>query len=86
MSKKPSNRDREVSFLRAYLLELGVFLGFCLISMVGISYYFKYHPLSLFGVNKAGVFSDSVKTNKLPPNKLEEEPEFAFYTILTTPP
>ena len=86
MSKKPSRSESYVLFLRAYLLELSIFLGFCLVSMVGISYYFKCHPLQLPGQLKNSPFSDQARSgSKLQLGQYEEEPEFEFYALLTMP-
>lgn len=80
MFKNTSKRKSHLPFLRLYFLEFVIFLSFCLLSMVGIFYYFKHHPQIFSEQNKKvlAVNEGSLKSQVV----LENEPEFEFYSLL----
>lgn len=80
MFKNPSRRNAYLPFFRLYFLELIIFLGFCLVSMVGIFYYFKHNPLTLSDSGKK--MSTANKAHDSSEIDQDQEPEFEFYSLL----
>lgn len=82
MFKKTSQKTKYFSFFRVYFLEFGIFLGLLTISMMGILYYFKHHPVKFFTPNHRIVAAHTIESQPQLQSISQEESDFEFYTLL----